>query len=157
MGDPRVHRGLAYQFLKRHKIKTFCSIPIILSGKAHGALNLYRDVAITFPQGLTDRAVQFASLIAGLYDSVWDRVSFNLIASVRDFIQDVAIARTAGQPRVVMDKLCEQISDAFDSLETSVFLEHRLERPGVFDLAGTTCQAYVYKDSYRKADGVLTG
>ncbi len=157
MRDPRVHRGAAFDFLKRHNIKTLCSIPIVLSGKFKGALNLYRDQPLPFLPAEIERATHFASLIAGLYDSVWDKVSFNLITSVRDFIQKVEKAPTPKPPHVVMDELCRVISSAFDSLETSIFLEHRLENPGLFELAGTTCPEYLHKRAYRKSDAGLTG
>jgi signal transduction histidine kinase len=125
-------------------IQGFCSVPITFIDGARGAVNLYRRVAQPFSPIEVIQIERMASLVPRLYQTIRDRVSFNLISSVNETLH-TADLRTQSRAllskdgvRETLQEICERVSASFQCIETSVFLEDLLETPGSFDLMATT-------------------
>lgn len=144
VNDEAVHHD---RFLREAGISVFCSLPITLDDgeplTSRGAVNLYRQQPVPYAAADLRLAERLASLVPSLHRSIRGRVSVNLLAAVNDEL-GAADKKPAEEPlsryavRKVVAKICQRVSASFQCLETSVFLEDRLERPGRFDLEATT-------------------
>lgn len=141
-----VHKGRIFwdRFMKETGIQAFCSIPIDFVDGARGAVNLYRKEAQAFSASEIVQLERLAFLVPRLYQTILDRVSFNLISKVTEISHaaDLRVSRGALLSRAEMHttlrQICKQVSNAFQCIETSIFMEDRLETPGVYELVATT-------------------
>jgi signal transduction histidine kinase len=103
---------------------------------------------------------ELGALIPALYQTILDKVTLRLIVSVTGILNDEkGETLTLDQHERISGRLrnvCEVLSDAFDNLETSVFLEDPAVEPGVFRLQGTNWQRDFRKPTRRRADPGLT-
>ncbi len=103
---------------------------------------------------------ELGALIPALYQTILDKVTLRLIVSVTGILNDEkGETLTLDQHERISGRLrnvCEVLSDAFDNLETSVFLEDPAVEPGVFRLQGTNWQRDFRKPTRRRSDPGLT-
>lgn len=143
------------QFLLHANIKAMCTMPVTFSDGARGALNFYRNSPNPFDESDLVKMERFASIIAELYQAILDRVSFKLIGKVNDAIQRAEVhasgARDSkGRTLTSLETICHLISNSFQCAETSIFLEDRLEAPGIFKLKATTWKGSLKRYEYSK-------
>lgn len=140
-------------FLRQASIKTMCSVPINFPDTTRGAVNLYRNTTNSFGEGELLKAEQLALLVPGLYQTIRDKVSLRVIQTV-DNILHAAELKAREEPlskkavRGILGSICSLVSDAFRSVETTIFLEDRLAAAGVFELVATTWQRDFGKQLY---------
>lgn len=168
--DDRVYKA---KFLYRTGIESFCTIPISFREGVKGALNLYRTSDPPFNEDEVEKAENFAAVLPALYEVIRNEVSLSLVKSIDDLLLNME-PYTPGSPftkpltepyeqrlkqrvKIVIQKLCELVSESFGSLETSVFLEDRLRAPGLYQLTATNWPKALKQRSYRKRGKGLTG
>jgi signal transduction histidine kinase len=160
ISDSRVY---ADPFLTAAGIRTFCSLPIRFSDGTLGSLNLYRNAPRPFEAAEIELATGLAALVPELYQAIRDRVSFNLVHEVHEILHEAEPSASDPPPDVatmnqVIRRICELVSESFQCIETSVFLEDRLIASAVYKLAATTWPDPISKRSYRPDPGDgLTG
>ena len=152
-------------FLTEAGIQAFCSMPIKFRGGKRGAVNVYRREAIPFDSKDEERLKQLSSLIPEIYKAIRDKVNFSVLRRVHKILHRAEL-RAGGAPltksevQTVIQKICKLVSNTFQCIETSIFLEDRLEAPGTYDLMATTWpqSAKKLKSRYRKSkDDGITG
>ncbi|HYU30915.1 MAG TPA: GAF domain-containing protein [Thermoanaerobaculia bacterium] len=138
--DSRVDRHDG--FVERAGIFCFCSIPLKIAGK-RGALALYRTVPQPFEEQDLSRLSELASLLPSLYQTIVDRMSYQLVGAISKILQRADRSAPSNRARLrtfrtTAQALCDCLAGAFDALEVSLFIEDSLLEPGVFRLAATT-------------------
>ena len=142
-------------FLHQAGVRTMCSIPIRFPDGSEGAVNLYRRASQRFDSGELSRAERLSRLVPALYQAIQDKVSLRLIRTVDEVLHDAELgtrdelsARQAvGQ---VFQTICRVISDAFRAIETTIFLEDRLDAPGMLEVIATTWESDFGKRLYEQ-------
>jgi len=151
--DQRVF--MKHPVLQRTPVKTFCSVPVNFRD-TKGAVNVYRNASVPFGEREIARVEELASLIPTLYQTIRDKVSLGLIQSINETLhQAELLAPDAPLPkeeiRKVFQAICDSVSLTFQCIETSIFLEDRLEAPGTFDLMTTTWRGPFRKKTYQRS------
>jgi signal transduction histidine kinase len=151
--DERVYKR--DQFLATANIRTMCAVPVTFCDGARGSLNFYRNTPDPFDEKDVLKMERLASLIADLYQAILDRVSFRLIGRVNETIQKAEVHTSSipdSKARTLksLQAICDLISESFQCAETSIFMEDRLEKPGLFTLQATTWQWSLKKYEYSK-------
>ncbi len=142
-------------FIGKMGFKSLCCAPLKLGKNVRGALNIYRDTSEPFSEGEIAMAQSFANVLPTLYDLIREKAAFALIRIVRSLIESAETeGRTSDAPVLA---LCNVLSEHLSCVETSIFLEDRLRKPGEFELRGSTCTEYVRKHVYTTADQGITG
>lgn len=154
-------------FLIENDIKAFCSIPISFLDGTKGAVNLYRIPSQPFSQSDREQIELLASLVPSIYGAIRDKVSYNLIGAVNKIFEEQFRAADEQSPdyfdkvqiKEVLRKICDTVTDSFQCIETSIFLEDPLEAPGKYEMMATTWPwlKHFNKSTYRKGDNGLTG
>lgn len=166
--DPRVSRNPKY--LHMLGVKTLLSVPVIFPDeKRKGALTVYRKVQKPFDEAESSLIQQLALLVPLLYQtirvkSIYDltgHVSYTLNrASARKHVIQTAednINITRELTRRAFATICNQVSSAFQCIETSIFLEDRTSAPGRYELIATTWPEPFEKTVYSQRERSLTG
>jgi signal transduction histidine kinase len=157
--DPRVWKK--DPFLLQNGIRSICSVPVTLADKTRAALNLYR--LRPFSRAEVEQIRQLASLVPGLYGTIKDKVSFNVVRSINRLLQGAELeiggegpVQNAAEP--VLKAICTELASALRCVEVSVFLEDPLDHSGVFTLAATTWRGEIRRREYEKDPNLgLTG
>jgi signal transduction histidine kinase len=150
-------------FLFQGVIRAMCSVPFRFQDEGSGVLNFYRTTPQPFGNSDLRQAEQFASLIPDLYRTIRNEISLRLISDINEKLQNADLLPDSdyfskGQTGRVFQKICASVSDAFQCVETSIFIENRLEKPGRYELAATTFPDSLLKSIYSaSADDGLTG
>jgi GAF domain-containing protein len=149
--------------LKETGIRAFCAVPVQLVDGGRGAVNVYRNASVAFSSDEVAQIKRLASLVPRLFQTIRDRVSFNLVSAVNECLHGSNRRPARGEilskieVQAVLQMICEQASASFQCVETSIFLEDRLEAPGVFELMANTWPRSIpfKKTAYRRsvADG----
>lgn len=153
--DPRVHNK--DRFFNRNNINAMCSVPFSLLDGASVALNLYRNDSEPFREEEVALAEHLVALVPRLYQVIRDKVSLNLLTVVDERLHEAERETTQDSrhntdPKNVVQTICSQISDTFQCLETSIFLEDRIEAPGKFQVMATTWPGEFKKSVYYRTD-----
>ena len=143
-------------FLHRFDVKSMCSIPIQFLDSTSGAVNLYRKTPGPLNTDELAQIEQLASLIPDLYQAIRDKVSLNLIESINERLHDAELSPSDTFPskeymKEVIQTICSLVADSFQCLETSIFLENRLEAPQTYELMATTWDKPFKKAHYKKS------
>jgi signal transduction histidine kinase len=151
--DARVYKN--DPFLSDASIKTMCSVPIIFLDGNRGAVNLYKNVPNPFTEEEVAQVERLALIIPELYQAIRDKVSLNLIHHLDSLLQEAELCAPKEplpkeEMKNVFHGICNLITDTFQSLETSIFLEDRLETPGVYELVATTWTRKFKKSAYER-------
>jgi hypothetical protein len=148
------------RFFRITGMLAFCAVPVVFLDGKRGAVNVYRKSTKSFEPQF--RLVQdLADLIPELYKSILNKVSLDLLSNVN---QVSAVAeREASEEglsdmkaRKVIGEIAQLVQRTFQSLEVSIFLEDGMTTPGRFNKLATTCEQFVYKDSYELEDEGFT-
>jgi signal transduction histidine kinase len=131
------------RFFSQTGIVSMCSIPINPRPDVQGALNIYRTSPGKFDEEELDRIQEMLSLFPALYQTVSDKVSLDIIGKVNEYLHraellapDRPLSKT--QVKRILGLICRFISESFQCYETSIFLEDRIESPGLFEVMATT-------------------
>ncbi|HEX3530134.1 MAG TPA: GAF domain-containing protein [Thermoanaerobaculia bacterium] len=160
--DSRVDRH--DDFVEKAGIRCFCSIPLKIADK-RGALAVYRTILQPFQKQELERIFELSSLLPSLYQTIVNRVSYQLVGAISKIIQGADSRADSNRSRLrtfrtAARALCHCLADAFNAMEVSLFLEDSLLDPGVFRLAATTWpeRKKFAKSTYAaRADEGLTG
>jgi signal transduction histidine kinase len=120
-----------------------CCVPFNSPDEDAGALNFYRTSPEPFGESDLRQAEQFAALVPDLYRAIGNRISLQLISYINEKlhradlcgVEDYFSKEQTGQ---VFKEICGAVSEAFQCVETSIFLENKLETPDRHELAATT-------------------
>lgn len=153
--DARVYKGDG--FLSRNHLNAMCSLPFALLDGALVALNLYRKDSVAFCEEEVAAAEHLVSLVPPLYQAIRDKVSLSLLKLVDERLhqaeRDTSQAPSnGGDSGKVILTICKEISNTFQCLETSIFLENRIETPGQYRMMATTWPGEFKKSVYRRTD-----
>jgi len=137
--DSRVGRSLKW-WIEKNGVTAFCAVPVRFTDGAKAALSFYRTGGNPFTADEVRRAGGIAGLFPSLYESIRNKVSFDLLRRID--------GKTVGNPSVdeeivrrTLREICDLVSATFSCFETSIFLEDRLKLPGVFQQVATTWPA----------------
>lgn len=126
-------------------IQSFCSTPMTLPDGSRAALKVYRTSSEPFASADVARLESFAALLSVLYSSLIDRVSFSLIQKVNDILRHSELTKSEAllvdsQTTLAKSLLAvvEATSQAFNCIETSIYLRTQLEENGSYTLIATT-------------------
>ncbi|MBI3879658.1 MAG: GAF domain-containing protein [Verrucomicrobia bacterium] len=160
-----------HPFWKRHDVRGMLAVPLTYLDGSQGVLNVYRrEGADAFTEEDQRELELMAQLVPGLFRAVREKIGLDLVSNVERVLRDAeGVASEAGQRpkrlnltqvKKVLQKVCKMVSDSFDCVEASVFLEDPLALPGTrFKNLATTepsCAKYaVYK--IPEDEGRLTG
>jgi signal transduction histidine kinase len=144
-----------------------CAVPIVLdeSNSTRASLSVYRKEGQHYFNNRDKQRIEaIARLIPALYGAIRDRVGRILLAEINSILDDVdQAAKTTSDPISIikkgLERVCWAIANTFQCVETTVFLENRLEAESVFRLFATTWPSWTsQKNSYlpKKEEG-LTG
>jgi signal transduction histidine kinase len=139
--DPRVFED---PFLAEAGIQAFCSMPIkFRGGSKRGAVNVYRREAIPFDSKDEEQLKQLSLLIPEIYKSIRDKVNFSVMRKVNRILHRAELRAGSGpltksEVQKDIQKICNVVSNTFQCVETSIYLEDRREAPGNYDLMATT-------------------
>ncbi len=129
------------------KLTSMCAVPIKFDeSKEYPDASISvsrRDVIRPFNKAEQAFVEKIAHLVPSLYRALRNRVSRNLITEINDLLVDSEKNyKTSPDPRdQVHDglaKICKSVAKAFNCVETSIFLENRLQAPGVYRRYATT-------------------
>lgn len=158
--DGRVHQGIRST---QNDAMTIYSTPVNFPDSSKGTLNLYRVIPKPFNKEEIARIEQLAPFVPRLYQSIREKVSLDLIIRVNRILTDAEFSTRGDLLPVeeinkVIERVCYLITDTFQCIETSIFLEDPAEDPGVYKITGTTWPSTIKKAAYTKDDnGTLTG
>src|SRR5262249_25481352 len=127
-----------------------------------GALNLYRAAPEEFSNDEIMVIEELTHLIPPLYQALHDKVSLELISSINDKLHEAAFidtnARTPVNIKSVIQSIFELVTEAFQCIETSIFLEDPFVAPNEYGLVASTWMEPLKKTVYRnRAHEGLTG
>jgi hypothetical protein len=114
------------------------------SDQYNASLSVYRrEVIKGFNPSEREFIGQVANLIPALYQAVRDKVRHNLLSDTAAILFDAEQKAKANNddPQIINDglqKVCERVAESIQCLETSLFLENRLEEADQFSLRATT-------------------
>ncbi len=139
--DQRVDRS--DPFLQRVGVHCFCSVPITFLNGERGALNAYRIVKKPFASREIAALKRIVKLLPSLYQTISDKVSYQLVLTVNKILQEAEgetpqSTSASGRFERITAKICREIASSLQALEVSIFLEDRLEQPGVYNCMATT-------------------
>jgi signal transduction histidine kinase len=152
-------------FLKQAGIQVMCSIPIRFrvndNKDVRGAINAYRNVPEPFRGDEVDLIQQLAALIPVLYQTIRNEFSFGLMDRVSRLLHETERHDSDellpnDRMKEIITQVCGLVSDSLQCVETSIFLEDRLELHEEYKLMGTTWPGPFKKKAYRKGEG-MTG
>jgi signal transduction histidine kinase len=148
------------RFFSQTGMQAFCVVPVTFLDGKRGSLNIYRKSTQSF--GRNFKLVrELAELIPGLYKSMLNKVSLDLLSGVNGVFATAEreaseTALSEQRVRAVMAELAVLVQSTFQSLEVSIFLEDPIVAPGRFDGLATTCEDFVYKPFYTLEDAGFT-
>jgi GAF domain-containing protein/signal transduction histidine kinase len=129
-------------------LTSMCVVPIRFdAANVNASLSVYRRQYVRpFSSDEESFIHQVANLIPALYQAIRDRVQRQLLADTSRMLyaseqrakknDDVAEIRSG------LRSVCFRVAQAFHCLETSIFLENRLESENQFDLVATTHEGW---------------
>jgi signal transduction histidine kinase len=133
-------------FARRANPGSILAVRTTFPDGSSGALTLYRHEEGAFAETTKASLLFLAGHVGALYFAVRDRVAYQLVNDVTSIVIDTAADRTA--VNLELKKVCHLISQSFGCLETTIFLEDRLVRPGEWVLSATTCEEVLRTHSY---------
>jgi signal transduction histidine kinase len=152
--------------LKITKLTSMCVIPINFdSEKPNASLSVYRRKEVTpFTLDEHDFIHRIANMIPALYQAICDKVGRRLLSETHKILDNAERrAKEAGDDTdeiiTGLQKVCDQVGNTFNCLETSIFLKNRLEDENLYRLFATTFPEWDEKAktlSPKKEEG-LTG
>ena len=142
--DPGVDEN---EFNKTEKPGSLYAVRICFEGKTPGALTLYRREKGSFPAAAKNSFKCFADRVPDLYDAILNRVSYELLESISDAL-DQADQNERNETEEVLQIICVKIGGSLKATEVSIFLEDWLEDPGVIQRRATTCEKLLRKPEY---------
>jgi signal transduction histidine kinase len=164
--DPRT---TTYGFIvEEAQLDRLCAAPVSFtdSSRPTSSLCLYRKASEPcFTPDEIEFIEQLARLTPILYRIIRDRVARESLEQLNKALENIEQqAKGSLEPlreiKVGLDAICRQVGDVFECVETSIFLENRLEAEQVYKLFATTWpHAMAYEKRVyapRKEDG-LTG
>jgi signal transduction histidine kinase len=159
--DPRIDSG--HPIVIDAGVETLCSVPLYFSESERGALNFFRRQRRPFTREELRHASEIATLVADLCRAIRDKASFHLMLEIHSHLHQQPRGRNQppldrSQIVATLKKIADSIATAFHCYETSIFLEDRLDDPGLFRKVATTWERGFSAHDYRAdlAEG-LTG
>jgi signal transduction histidine kinase len=154
--DSRVSEELEY--LQKFGIRTLLSVP--LAGAERGALQLYRKQPVPFSAGDVELAQQLALLFLLVNETIRGKVKFDLTSEVDRIFSQANLNKYTRQGREqlkkalneVIEKICKLCSDTFNAVETSIFLDDRVNSPRAFNLIASTRPSQIEKATIHPHD-----
>jgi len=150
------------EFIRRCGIRVFCSTPIELRGRK-AAINLYRRRNEPFQQDELQQLELIAGLVPYWYDSLVNRVGFELLETVGTILQhtdpppaDLSLhSGSRKQLKEPLKVIVAVVAQTFNCLECSVYLEDPIQQPGVYQLMATQWPwgDRAQPQNYRKGQG----
>ena len=136
-------------------LKHMCAVPISLQDKnpPSATIAVYRNKDIAFTEADISFVTRAAGLIPTLYSAIQNRMSRALIYDINEILYKIEIKDSnEGQIRFQnvkkgLQRIAAKISENFQCIETSVFLETRGSLGRQFELVATTWPAW---SSYKK-------
>src|SRR5215213_6048368 len=157
--DPRYLRGLG--------VNACVGVPMIFFDQSRsGVIALYRKTGKPFEPDEVAVVEQLAPLVGVLYQTIRVKLIFSLTRRVDEVLSQAKPATHASQQtregvesqmQKAVSEICLTVSEAFNCIETSVFLEDRSQAPGSYKLIATTWPEDFKKTTYRRNEKSLTG
>jgi len=152
----------AHELSLRAGVKSLCCVPLTFHDGARGAVEIYWQSSRALEESDVRKLEDAVSLVPALYQSITDKVSYKLMGAVNEAVQEGArrsLASTGGKEWAgeIFDRLAALLASTFRCLEVAIFLEDRLQKPGAFELAATTCPDYLRKVAYFAGEEGPTG
>jgi signal transduction histidine kinase len=130
-------------------VQSFCSVPISLGEKRDAAVNLYRFNDTPFSNEDVDRIAQAAAAIPHLFTMVRNEMGFRLLRDVEKALRDRGVE--------ALDEILRKVTDAFNVLESAIYLEDPLEAPETYKLRASVWPwDWEPAKQYKKSDEALT-
>lgn len=155
------------RYLKRLGVKTVVVVPIIFFDQTRsGVIALYRKSARPFNPDEVAVVEQLAPLVGVLYQTIRVKMIFGLTRGVDDVLSQAKLATLTGPPtrahveaqiQKAIRRVCEMVSETFDCIETSIFLEDRGQAPGSYGVIASTWPEPFDKKTYYLNEKSLTG
>jgi hypothetical protein len=148
-----------HSFWEETDMEGMCAVPVKFIDGNLGAINVYRQKGKpSFTKQEMRRLEVIATIIPGLYRAIREKIELRLVKEIENLLRDNDEAqfrfnRRAGKNlkkktvTEILEKVCIQVSTAFDCIETSIFLEHG-EVFGSYRLAATTNLECVPRKTY---------
>jgi signal transduction histidine kinase len=132
-------------------IKSMCAVPIIFVDGKKGTVNVYRNRYEPFKGKEIETVERLASLVPALHQTIRDRVSLKLISSIDAVINDAEFRSretplAINETKAVFKIICDEITDTFNCIEASLFLNVPEETKPGYQLMATT-----WKRKFKKA------
>ncbi|HYP12350.1 MAG TPA: GAF domain-containing protein, partial [Bryobacteraceae bacterium] len=148
--------------LVSHGVESALSVPIELyHSKTKASVNLYWSETIHLEERQKQELSLLCSLVPDLYGALVDRVGLNLIKCADQILSRKEYsAKTSSKQRdravqLGLEEFVKAVSEVFDSVETSIFLESRGDQ-NQFALRATDWRwtKPVHKKVYGKGEGI---
>ncbi|MGB7923154.1 MAG: GAF domain-containing protein [Pyrinomonadaceae bacterium] len=164
-------RTFKHEFsIKEAKLTSMCAVPITFQEgqPTMASLCVYRNEPDhPFNDEEEQLITQEAELIPPLYQAIRDRVGRLLLSDINTILDKAEqeaknagdLASKIGKIKEGLKEVCREVADTFQCVETTLFLENRMEAENSFKLFATTWQDWsMQKDTYlpKKEEG-LTG
>ena len=151
-------------YFEENNLVTMCSLPTRFPNGSWGALNLFRDTFNPFTQQEVNEAQELVALFPDLYQSIRDKISFYLTQKVDDILHYAEHNKynmflEIQEIRDVLYEVCKCISETFQCIDTSIFMENSFVRQSTYDLVAATCpwsQSFE-KDAYHLDEESVIG
>lgn len=161
--NPYVSRDPRY--LQRLGVKTLISVPILFPDSTRrGAITVYRTEQKPFSDEDSETIEQFALLVPALYQTIRVKLIFSLVRRVETLLtRTKSISHAKGlAPEVrtailsrTLSRVCKVISEAFNCVETSLFLDLD-QNQNAFQMIATTWPEPIDKRVYKVGEKRLT-
>ena len=155
------------RYLRRLGVKALLSVPIIFTdGSRRGAILFYRKTPEPFSDEEIALGEQLGLLVPPLYQTIRVKNIYGVTRRVEQILnkakqqthsKEFSERGTKSVIARALRQICDFISESFQCIETSVFLEDPLTEPGDYQLIATTWPIDVPKKTYHKEQKSLTG
>jgi signal transduction histidine kinase len=142
--DPRIYKHDFSMIVA--KFTSMCIVPISFDadGKINASLSVYRRLVVNEFKLAEQRFIeQVAKLIPSLFQAIRYKVRHHKLKAVIDILEDAKQKAKADNDNIEeinkgFKKVCEEVAETFGCIETSLFLENKLEKENLFNLVATS-------------------
>ncbi len=127
-----------HEFWKKHRIRRMCASPVRFLDGHKGVVNVYRrEIDPPFTELDKRRLARLGQALPGIYRAIRERIGLKLVNDVESKLRDAeglaggTIARKVRRSRPltkrqvydILKEICDKIAEAFNCVETTLFLE----------------------------------
>jgi len=155
------------RYLRSLGVKALVSTPVFFPDRRRrGAITVYRKSNGPFEEEEVALIEQLAVLVPLIYQTIRGKLIFSLTRRVDNTLRRTNLRGDDQRPSEeivkanatkAINQICAAVSDAFNCLETSIFLQDANQRHSDYELIATTWREPISKTIYERNERSMTG